>query len=79
MPTRTVLNADESMYRLEADESGRLLLRVHIDGVASFDLVLPLNPHETRNYQKEGKAFLDRLVQSIRERPNAYLSRALDS
>lgn len=64
-------------YTLSRDDSGRLLLEVLSGGKTESELVVVLDPAESRRYAQEGERFIDALAHRVAAAPSEFHQRAI--
>jgi len=64
-------------YTFSKARNSQLILAL-CGSVGSFELDIVLNQHETEEYNKNGKPFIDNLAGQIRYRPTAWTDRKIN-
>jgi hypothetical protein len=67
----------DRMYALTRDSDGNLYLEVVCGGFAMENVVIPLTQDETREFERQGKSFLDALSLRICKDPSSYVARRI--
>ncbi|MBN9685582.1 MULTISPECIES: hypothetical protein [unclassified Corallococcus] len=69
MSDEEVLLQSPLLYRVLRGRDGGLSIEVVVGGFVQFEVRVRLNAEETASFQKEGRAFADRLAQAIMANP----------
>ena len=75
MKRNVLIDDPNQMYTLVENEDGSLCLEVVCGGVAMELGTMPLNDDEVRQYQEEGKTYLDDLAYRAARREGDYRTR----
>ncbi|RKH52920.1 hypothetical protein D7X55_01425 [Corallococcus sp. AB049A] len=69
MSDEEVLLLSPLLYRVLREQDGALSIEVVVGGIMQFEVRVRLNAEETESFQREGRAFSDRLAQAITADP----------
>ncbi|WP_375759669.1 hypothetical protein [Corallococcus exercitus] len=69
MSDEEVLLQSPLLYRVLRGKDGALSIEVVVGGIVQFEVRVRLNAEETESFQREGRAFSDRMAQAIMANP----------
>lgn len=69
MSDEEVLLQSPLLYRVLRGRDGALSIEVLVGGIVQFEVRVLLNEEETAAFEREGRAFADRLAQAIMADP----------
>lgn len=69
MSDEEVLLQSPLLYRVLRERDGALSIEVVVGGIVQFEVRVRLNAEETESFQREGRAFSDRMAKAIMANP----------